>query len=86
MFTHSGDHVSLVRLPAFRSPLGTQPQTHVRRLYRLPDHLYEIVGQGIEVRLARQLRGKGLQSLPRIVLPTVEAPIDETLDTGGAEG
>jgi hypothetical protein len=70
----------LVCLLIFRISLRAQPQREVGGLHRLLYHPYEVVGQSIEVRLVSQFRGEALQSLPRIVLLAVEAPVDEGLD------
>src|SRR5215203_1765952 len=46
---------------------------------RLPDHCHQIVAQSIEVRLVSKLGGEVLESLSRVVLPSVEASIYERL-------
>src|SRR5215204_3252231 len=60
--------------------VGTQPQSDVLRLHRLPNRYHQIVAQSIEVRLVPELCGETLKSLPRIVLPPVEATVDERLN------
>ena len=64
----------------FGSRLGAQPQRGVSRLHRLPNHPYQIVAQGFQVGLVPELGGEGFQGLPRVVLPAVEAAVDERLD------
>jgi hypothetical protein len=66
----------------FAFPRGwvwAQPQREVGWLHSLPYHPHQIVAQGVEVRLVPELGREGFQGLPRVVLPTVEAPIYERL-------
>ena len=69
----------LVYLPVTRGCVGPQPQSDVLWLHRLPHHSYQIVAQSIEVRLVSKLGGEALESLSRVVLSSVEAPIYERL-------
>lgn len=57
-----------------------QPQRHVLGLHGLADHRYEVATQGFQVYLVAQSRGENFQGLPRVVLASVEAPVDEGLD------
>src|SRR5215211_1383831 len=63
-----------------RSRLGAQPQGYVGGLHRLPYHIYQVVAECVQICFVAQLGREGLQRLSGIVLPTVEAPIDEALD------
>src|SRR5215204_5257669 len=58
----------------------SQPQGNMRRLHRLPHHIYKVAVQLVEVRLIAQLRGECFERLCRIVLPAVEAAVYEVLD------
>jgi hypothetical protein len=49
-------------------------------LHRLPHHPDQILAQGVEVSLIPELDREGLKGLPRVVLPSVEAPIYKALD------
>jgi hypothetical protein len=69
----------LVHLTVIRGLVGTQPQSDVLRLHRLLHHPYQVVAQGIEVRLVPELCGETLKSLPRVILLAVEATVDERL-------
>src|ERR671913_1262499 len=69
----------LVYLPVPGGCVGPQPQSDVFWLHRLPHHSYQIVAQSIEVRLVSKLGGEALESLSRVVLSSVEAPIYERL-------
>jgi hypothetical protein len=71
----------LVRLLTLRSSIGTQPQGDVRRLHRLPHHPYQIVAQGVEVRLVPELGREDFERLSSVILTAVKAPIDEGLDS-----
>ena len=51
------------------------------RLYRLRHHSHQVVAQGIQVGLLSQPRVLGSEGLRRVVLSTVEAPVDEFLHT-----
>ena len=57
-----------------------QPQRDVGRLHRLPYHSHQILLQRLEVRLVPELDGEGFQGLLCVVLPPVEAAVDEGLD------
>ena len=50
----------LVRLLALLCWLGAQPQRDVGGLHRLPDHPYEVVAQGVQVRLVSELGRESL--------------------------
>src|SRR5215210_671970 len=63
-----------------RLTVGTQPQGDVGWLHRLLHHTHQVVAKGVQVRFVSQRRGEGFQGLPRVVLPTVEAPVYERLD------
>jgi hypothetical protein len=52
----------------------------VRRLHRLPDHLYQIISQCFEVGLIAKLGRESFQGLCGVVLPAVEAAIYKRLD------
>src|SRR5918994_6145267 len=67
-------------LASLWSGILTQPQSDVGRLHGLPHHPYEVVTQGVEVRLVSKLGREGRKRLYRIVLPTVEAAVDKALD------
>src|SRR5687768_11001039 len=69
----------LVYLPVPRGCVGPQPQSDVLWLHRLPHHSHQIVAQSIEVRLVSKLGGEALESLSRVILSSVEAPIYERL-------
>src|SRR5688572_23792526 len=49
------------------------------RLHGFPYYTHQVVIEGFQVRLVLQLGGEVFQSLPRVVLPAVEAPIHERL-------
>ena len=70
----------LVYLPVPGGCGGPQPQIYVLWLHRLPDHCHQIVAQSIEVRLVSKLGGEALESLLRVILLAVEAPIYERLN------
>jgi hypothetical protein len=59
--------------------VGTQPQSDVLRLHRLPRYYHQIVAQGSEVGLIPERRREALESLSRIILLAVEAPVYERL-------
>src|SRR5215203_5459615 len=67
----------LVYLPVPGGCVGPQCPA---RVASSPDHYHQIVAQSIEVSLISKLGGEALQSLSRIVLPSVEAPICERLN------
>ncbi len=69
----------LVYLPVPRGCVGPQPQSDVLWLHRLPHLSQQIIAQSIEVRLVSKLGGEALESLSRVVLPSVEASIYERL-------
>ncbi len=48
-------------------------------LHRFPYHPNQIVAQGVKIGLVPQLGREGFEGLSRVVLPTVEAPVDEVL-------
>ena len=62
-----------------RSRIGAQPQRDVVWLHRFPDHPYEVIAQGIEVRLVSELGREGFQGLSSVVLLAVEAAVYERL-------
>src|SRR3712207_6797655 len=70
----------LVRLLTLRASIGTQPQRDVDRLYRLPYHPYHLAGQLIQVCLVPELGREDFYDLGRVVLPAVEAHVNERLD------
>jgi hypothetical protein len=45
----------LVCLLALLGPIRTQPYRDVRRLHRPPNHPYEILAQGIQIRIVSKL-------------------------------
>src|SRR5215211_5315521 len=53
----------------------------MRRLHCLPHHTHQVVIEGFQVRLVPELGREGFQGLPRVILPTVEAPVYEGLDS-----
>src|SRR5215203_1291007 len=71
----------LVRQLALRGLVGAQPQRDVGWLHSLPYHPHQVVAQGIQVRLVPELDREGFQGLSGVVLPSVEAPVYERLDT-----
>src|SRR5215218_10247134 len=60
--------------------LGAQPQRHVCGLHGLPDYTFQITAQRFEIRLVPELGREGFQGLLCVVLPAVEAAVDEGLD------
>src|SRR5215210_3474091 len=58
IFQTSVNWVSLLRLLAVSRRIGAQPQRHVGWLHRLPYHPYQVVAQGIQVRLISELGGE----------------------------
>src|ERR671921_1750120 len=70
----------LVYLPVPGGCGGPQPQIYVLWLHRLPDHCHQIVAQSIQGRLVSELGGEALESLLRVILLAVEAPIYERLN------
>src|SRR5215203_3969270 len=71
----------LVCVPVPGGCVGTQPQSDVLRLHRLPHHSHQIGAQSIEVRLVSKLGGEALKRLSRVILLAVEAPFYERLYT-----
>src|SRR5919112_3143080 len=69
----------LVYLLAVGSLIGAQPQRDVGRLHRLPHYVHQFVIQSLQVRLIPQLCSEGLQGLSCIILPAVEAAVNEAL-------
>src|SRR5919112_3940008 len=69
----------LVYLLAVGSLIGAQPQRDVGRLHRLPHYVHQFVIQRLQVRLIPQLCSEGLQGLSCIILPAVEAAVNEAL-------
>src|SRR5215204_5867479 len=67
-------------LASLWSGIRTQPQRDVGWLHRSSHDFDEVVTQGVKVRLVSKLGREGLQRLYRIVLPTVEAAVDQALD------
>jgi hypothetical protein len=65
----------LVYPPVFGGRVGTQPQSDVSWLHRLPHHSHQVVAQCIKIRLVLELCGEALEGLSRVILATVEAPI-----------
>jgi hypothetical protein len=70
----------LVSLLSLRSSLGAQPQRDVGWLHRLPYHSHKFGVKRIEVRLVPEFGREGFQGLPSVVLPPVEATVDERLE------
>src|SRR5215208_6671397 len=70
-----------------RNRIGTQPHGHVSRLHGLTHHTYQVVIEGLQIRLLPQLDGERFEGLPRIILAPIEAAIYEGLDatTEGVE-
>src|SRR5215208_290266 len=62
------------------SGIRAQPHRDVGWLHGFHYDPYELASSGVEVRLVSELGREALQRLYRIVLPTVEAAVDETLD------
>src|SRR5215210_3404969 len=67
-------------LASLWSGIRPQPQRDVGWLHRAPNDPDEVVAQDVEIRLISKLGREALQRLYRIVLPTVEAAVDKTLD------
>jgi hypothetical protein len=74
---HLVNKALLVRLLTLRGCIGTQPQRDVGGLHGVPNQPYQIVAQGVEVRLVPEFGRVGFEGLSRIVLAAVEAPVDE---------
>jgi hypothetical protein len=51
----------------------------MRRLHRLVDHLYQVLGHAVKIHIVAQLGVECLQGLGYIVLPAVEAAVYERL-------
>src|SRR5215211_7645901 len=71
----------LMRLPALGLRVGTQPQCDVLRLHRLLHHPYQAVAEGAQICLVTQPGVEGAEHLCRIILPAVETPVYNRLDT-----
>ena len=56
---HFRDKELLLCLLAFYGCLGAQPQGDVGGLHRLRNHSYQVVAQGVQVCLSRQLGVEG---------------------------
>ena len=69
----------LIRRPALGGCLGTQPQSDVLRLHRLPDYPNQIFAEGAQVRLVPELRRERFEGLPRVVFSPIEATVYERL-------
>src|SRR5215208_1058577 len=61
------------------SRLGFQPQRNVGWLHSLPYDTYQVLAQCIQVCWVAQLGREGVQGLPGIVLPSIEAASYEAL-------
>jgi hypothetical protein len=68
------------RVILLRGCVWAQPQRDVRRLHGLPHHPHQFVVQRVEVGLLAQLGREGFEGLRCVVLPAVEASVDEALD------
>src|ERR671914_170080 len=71
---------SLAHPLRLRVCLGSQPQGDVCGLHSLPHHPYQVLAQGVEVRLLPELGGEPLKSLSCVILVAVEAAVYERLD------
>src|SRR5215208_5775485 len=77
------DHASRTRKRSLMALLFAgrrQPQGDVGRLYRLPDHAGQLLLQAVQVSRSAQRDSELFECLGRIVLPAVEAAVDEVLD------
>ena len=63
-----------------------QPERDLGGLHRVSNHHHKIVAQSVQIRFVAYLSREGFEGLSRIVLPTVEAPIYERLDTVSQRG
>src|SRR5215204_3268313 len=64
-----------------RGRFGSQPQRDVGGLHRLPYHAYQFAVQCLQIHLIPEFHGEALKRFSRVVLPPVETPIYERLDT-----
>jgi hypothetical protein len=73
---------------SFRTGIGTQPASDVRRLRRLLYRVRQVVPQGVEVCLVSELGREIFERLRGVVLTKAETPIYERLDetTEGLNG
>ena len=70
----------LICLLALRSCIEAQPQRDVGWLHRISYHPYQVIAQRLQVSFVAQLHREPFERLSRVVLPAVEAAVDERLD------
>src|SRR5260221_3437766 len=57
-----------------------QPERDMRRTHRLLDGAEQVVGQVLQLHLTAQPITEGSERARRVVLPAIEAPVDERLE------
>src|ERR687896_639047 len=68
---------TVLGVPRSFAEIGPKPKRDVLRLHRLLHRVHQILAQGVQVCLIPELGRESLKGLCRIVLPAVEAAINE---------